>query len=235
MFSVCAVAGTRKARVGRNRYCAETTFFGFQNAKPAKAQLIRDDDQECLYKAEMRTTDDKLDLTFLFRFLKAYPSVLVTTEVENRSKKDEIFDIEYARVVDPDVQNAPPSNSFTSSDNAVYACNENRSRIFNNFGLRFVTVGVAGYGLEGSGGDFFKDDFFSKNRKSSQVLYADEFIYDDRDLRGVGPEAIKNRFPFTFDGNAGIHYRLDNLKRHEKASVSTLYFAGEGSVCGLSL
>jgi len=76
-----------------------TAYFqpglGFGNAEPVSAKLVRDDDQECLYEAVVRTTDGKLVLKFTFQFRKAYPSVVLTTEVSSRHHND-VFDIVYA-------------------------------------------------------------------------------------------------------------------------------------------
>jgi hypothetical protein len=189
-----------------------TAYFqpdlGFGNAEPVSAKLLRDDDQECLYEAVVRTTDGKLVLKFTFQFRKAYPSVVLTTEVRSRHRR-EVFDIIYARLVDWDVNN-DTFNHWTSDSNAAYACEGT------------TTAGVAGFDI---------DKVKHSGQETPRILYADEYSWDDHTIRGPGLDVRKNRVPTEEDSNAGIHYKLHSLKKSQSVSVYTLYFAGTSVSC----
>ena len=182
--------------------------LGFNNAEPVSARLVRDDDQECLYEVVVRTTDRKLALKFEFQFRKAYPSVVLTTEVRSRHRR-ELFDIIYARLVDWDV-NGDTVNHWTSDSNAAYACEGT------------TTVGVAGFDI---------DEVKRSRQETPRILYADEYSWDDLTTRGPGSDVRKNRVPTEVDSNAGIHYKLHELRKPQSVSVYTLYFAGTSANC----
>jgi hypothetical protein len=206
------------------------------NFEPVSAALLRDDDQACVYKAVVRTSDHKVYLTFNFEFQKEFPSVVLTTTVSSGFGAH-LFDVVYARAVDYDVHNNV-FNDWTSNDSAAFASGDG------------VTLSVAGFvdeqvdGLtdcsRGRGG--WKDTLgfhppsSSKCDTAPRILLVDEDTFDvfpnpDYDKRGPGDSIVKNRVPANFDGFASIHYLLGELQPGKPKSVVTVYsgaFNGTG-------
>lgn len=181
---------------------------------PISATTLRNDDQACVREVVVQTSDKKLQLTFVFTFRKAYPSVIVSTTVENISRQ-EIFDIIYARAADYDVhQNT--SNGWTSNDNAVFACGNNPTK-----GTPLVVMSIAGYVDE-------------ECQRDVQVFYSEEFAWDDfafPGIRGPGNVVVKNREPSVRDGFGAVHYHLGVLRRREAKKVYTVYSAAFTDKC----
>ncbi len=181
--------------------------------EPISARSLRDDDQECLYEVVVRTTDGRLQLTFLFIFRKAYPSVIVTTQVQNTSDR-ELFDIIYARTADFDIhQNTV--NDWTSNDSAAFATGNNPAK-----NTPRVMMSIAGFAGK-------------QDCSRATVFYAEESAWDDFDIRGPGRRVVKNRTPVTTDGHGSVHYNLYALRPTETSEVETVYsaaFTGGGPI-----
>jgi len=199
------------------------------NFAPVSAALVRDDDQACVYRAVVRTTDRRLSLTFTFDFQKAFPSVVLTTKVTNASPA-KLYDLIYGRAVDFDVH-ANITNSWTSNDSAAFATNDTATPP--------VTLSVAGF-VDGNtdchdghwawGETSTFGPRSSKCDDAAQVLLVDEDTYEidgaaipDYDKRGPGESIVKNRVPHAFDGFATIHYLLGELGPGRSKSVTTVY------------
>ena len=197
--------------------------------EPVSAALVRDDDQACVYRAVVRTTDRRLYLTFTFDFQKAFPSVVLTTKVASSSSA-RLFDVIYGRAVDFDVH-AAILNSWTSNDSAAFATNDTATPP--------VTLSVAGFV---DGNTDCHDDHWrwaegstfgprsSKCDDAAQILLVDEDTYEidgaadpDYDRRGPGESIVKDRVPRTFDGFATIHDMLGELGPGRSKSVTTVY------------
>lgn len=200
---------------------------------PFRAELLRDDDQECLYEVVVKTTDGKLRLSFEFNFRKAYPSVVVTTEITNTSGIL-LQDVVYSRNADYDIHNNT-FNGWSSNDSAAFACGNNT---FVNPETPLVVMDIAAYDVD--------EDVVSRDRVRGQsdgrVFYAEEDSFDfvmpippalgpDYDRRGPGESVIKNRTPFEFDGFGSVHYKLKTFKPRVSKKVATVYSAAFTNQC----
>jgi len=187
----------------------QPSFVGWPPAEdagfvPVSAKVKRDDDQECLYRVVVKTKDNRLKLTFDFRFRKAYPSVLVTTKIANISSV-KLFDVVYARTADWDIHQNP-GNYWSSNDHSVFACG-------NDFG---GTTPLSVMSISGRG---------------SEVLSADEYAWDDLSIRGPGSIVTRNRTPYFNDYHGAIHYHLGTLKAGASKKMVTVYSAAFTDQC----
>lgn len=183
---------------------------------PISETLIMEDDQKAVKEVKVMTNDSKLELTFLFTFLKRYPELNLQTTIKNIGSEP-VRDVVYTRIWDIDVCSTF-GNTWASTGHEAYAwdvCPPIPSMPFTG---KNVTLTIAGH------------DGALKNPRRVDipmpvVNYVDLYAWDDQfGLRSPGFFDVQSFAPVPFvDFNAGVYYKIGELERGDSATVYTVY------------
>uniref|UniRef100_A0A6M3M7G3 Uncharacterized protein n=1 Tax=viral metagenome TaxID=1070528 RepID=A0A6M3M7G3_9ZZZZ len=191
------------------------------NIVPVSEKLLIDDKQKAVKEIKVKTKDNKLLITFLFTFLKQYPELNLETTIKNTGKVP-VRDVVYTRIVDWDVC-TDTYNNWASTGHEAYAWGQcdalkNPLPIVNN---KIVQLTIAGHD-----GAFKKFDLSAKfdllGLPLPVVNYVDLNAWDDMEIRSPG-EVVQSFVPILGDYNAGVYYKIGELKPRESKTVYTVY------------
>lgn len=176
------------------------------NIVPVSEKLIIDDEEMAVKEIEVMTKDKKLLITFKFTFLKEYPELNLETTIKNVGNKP-LRDVVYTRIIDWDVC-ADITNSWASTAQEAYAWNACSGLEFSPI----VQLTAAGH-----------DGDFKKDIPLPLVNYVDLYAWDDMTVRSP-MDVFQSFVPRTnFDGNAGIYYKIGELKQQQSKTVYLVY------------
>ena len=188
------------------------------NIVPVSEKLIIDDKQKAVKEIKVKTKDNKLLITFLFTFLKQYPELNLETTITNTGKVP-VRDVVYTRIVDWDVC-TDTNNNWASTSHEAYAW------VTTNFPMcglpnRMIQLTIAGH--DGAYKKFASTDTISLlNTPLPVVNYVDLNAWDDMTIRSPG-DVVQSFVPILGDYNAGVYYKIGELKPRESKTVYTVY------------
>jgi hypothetical protein len=188
------------------------------NIIPVSEKLIIDDKQKAVKEIKVKTKDNKLLITFLFTFLKQYPELNLETTIKNTGKVP-VRDVVYTRLVDWDVC-TDTYNNWASTGHEAYAwvtTKDPQCRLPD----RMIQLTIAGHD-----GAFKKFDLSAKfdllGLPLPVVNYVDLNAWDDMTIRSP-MDVVQSFVPILGDYNAGVYYKIGELKPQESKTVYTVY------------
>lgn len=188
------------------------------NIIPVSEKLIINDTQKAVKEITVKTKDNKLSVRFLFTFLKQYPELNLETTITNIGKVP-VRDVVYTRIVDWDVCTDTMDN-WTSTGHEAFAWVISKSPTC-RLPDRMIQLTIAGHD-----GAFKKFDSSTKLDMLALPLpvvnYVDLNAWDDMTVRS--PNFVTQSFAPVFgDYNAGVYYKMGELKPRESKTVYTVY------------
>ena len=188
------------------------------NIVPVSEKLLINDTQKAVKEIKVKTKDNKLLITFLFTFLKQYPELNLETTIKNTGKVP-VRDVVYTRIVDWDVC-TDTYNNWASTGHEAYAWVTTKDPMC---GLpnRMIQLTIAGH--DGAFKKFASTDTIGLlNTPLPVVNYVDLNAWDDMTIRSPG-EVVQSFVPILGDYNAGVYYKIGELKPQESKIVYTVY------------
>jgi len=198
-------------------------------------KVLLNDEQKAVKEIKVRTKDKKLLITFTFTFLKEYPELNLETTVTNIGYVP-VRDVVYTRIVDWDVC-TDIINTWASTGHEAYAWNPCLALAPAGEPAPIVQLTVSGHDgafktvddYDGSFGTMSDHDGYYRNvlgllnTPLPVVNYVDLYAWDDETVRSPG-FVVQSFEPVpSVDYNAGIYYKLGELKPKESKTVYTVY------------
>ena len=188
------------------------------NIIPVSEKLLIDDTQKAVKEIKVKTKDNKLLITFLFTFLKQYPELNLETTIKNTGKVP-VRDVVYTRIVDWDVC-TDTNDNWASTGHEAYAWVKTKVKTCDLPG-RMIQLTIAGH--DGAYKKFASTDTISLlNTPLPVVNYVDLWAWYDMTIRSP-MDVVQSFVPILGDYNAGVYYKIGELKPQESKTVYTVY------------